>query len=166
MSLYRFTGRDAQGGKIIGSREAGSADSLASELLAVIAQRLAKRICPHCKVAATPDPTILREVFPQGVPASFRCYEGQGCTHCHDRGTKGRTAVVEFMQVNADIRNAISRQPSITEIRWQALDAGLITMRDSALDLVINGVIPLSELPKILPQDQMAPEQRGGSRRS
>jgi len=141
-------------------------NSLASELLAVIAQRLAKRICPHCKVAATPDPTILREVFPQGVPASFRCYEGQGCTHCHDRGTKGRTAVVEFMQVNADIRNAISRQPSITEIRWQALDAGLITMRDSALDLVINGIIPLSELPKILPQDRMAPEQRGGSRRS
>jgi type IV pilus assembly protein PilB len=70
------------------------------------------------------------------------------------------------MQVNADIRNAISRQPSITETRWQALDAGLITMRDSALDLVINGVIPLSELPKILPQDRMAPEQRGGSRRS
>lgn len=141
-------------------------NSLASELLAVIAQRLAKRICPHCKTEASPDPAILREVFPQGVPASFRCYEGKGCSHCHDRGTKGRTAVVEFMQVNTDIRNAISRQPPITEIRWQALDAGLITMRDSALDLVINGIIPLSELPKILPQDRMAPEARGGTRRS
>lgn len=141
-------------------------NSLASELLAVIAQRLAKRICPHCKTEASPDPAILREVFPQGVPASFRCYEGKGCSHCHDRGTKGRTAVVEFMQVNTDIRSAISRQPPITEIRWQALDAGLITMRDSALDLVINGIIPLSELPKILPQDRMAPEARGGTRRS
>lgn len=139
-------------------------NSLASELLAVIAQRLAKRICPHCKVEVSPDPQILQELFPQGAPGNFRCYAGKGCQHCHERGTKGRTAVVEFMHVNADIRNAISRQPSITEIRWQALDAGLITMRDSALDLVVNGIIPLSELPKILPQDRMAPESRGGRR--
>lgn len=139
-------------------------NSLASELLAVIAQRLAKRICPHCKTEVTPDPQIMQELFPQGAPGNFRCYAGSGCQHCHERGTKGRTAVVEFMHVNADIRNAISRQPSITEIRWQALDAGLITMRDSALDLVVNGIIPLSELPKILPQDRMAPENRGGRR--
>ena len=139
-------------------------NSIASELLAVIAQRLAKRICPHCRHEIEPDPLLLEEVFPDGIPASFRSFAGKGCEHCHQRGTKGRVAVIEYMQVNSAIRNAISKQQPVAELRWQALDSGLITMRDSALDLVIAGVIPLSELPRILPAERMAPEQRGGSR--
>jgi type IV pilus assembly protein PilB len=47
--------------------------------MAVIAQKLAKRICPDCKTEATPDPAILAELFPEGTPDSFRCYEGKGC---------------------------------------------------------------------------------------
>lgn len=136
-------------------------NSIASELLAVIAQRLAKRICPSCRQPAEPDPAILKELFPGGVPDNFRCFEGAGCTHCDGRGTKGRIGVMEYMQVNTDIRSAISQQQPILELRETALDSGLITMRDSALDHVIQGVIPLSELPRILPAERMAPEQRG-----
>ena len=122
-------------------------NSLASELLAIMAQRLAKRICPDCKVPAEPDPQILRELFPQQVPDNFRCFVGQGCPQCNGRGTRGRTAVVEFLQINGELRDVISRQPPLGELRWRALDAGLVTMRDSALELVLQGVIPLSELP-------------------
>ncbi|RLA60132.1 MAG: protein-L-isoaspartate(D-aspartate) O-methyltransferase, partial [Gammaproteobacteria bacterium] len=49
------------------------ANSVASELMGVIAQKLAKRICPQCKTGATPDPAILEELFPEGTPDSFRC---------------------------------------------------------------------------------------------
>ena len=140
-------------------------NSIASELLAVIAQRLAKRICPHCRTLSTPDPAILTELFPEEVPANFRCYVGKGCKHCQGRGTKGRIAVTEFMQVNQDYRDVISRQPSQGELRWRALDAGLVTMRDSALELVMQGIIPLSELPRILPAERMAPEKRGAGER-
>jgi len=136
------------------------ANSIASELLAVIAQRLAKRICPKCKTEVKPDPKILAELFPDGAPKSFRCFKGTGCDHCGKRGTKGRVGVVEYMQANADIRDAISKHPPIGELRRLALDAGLITMRDSALDHVIQGNIPLSELPRILPAERMAPEAR------
>ena len=139
-------------------------NSIASELLAVIAQRLAKRICPDCRALAEPDPTILAELFPEGVPGNFRCFEGAGCKRCHGRGTLGRIAVVEFLLMNTDIRNAISRENTAIELRWQALDAGMITMRDSALNLIIDGIIPLSELPKVLLQERMAPEHRGGVR--
>ncbi|MCL7944998.1 ATPase, T2SS/T4P/T4SS family [Marinobacter sp. ATCH36] len=139
-------------------------NSIAGELLAVIAQRLAKRICKHCRTPAKPDVAILSEVFPDGPPADFRCFGGTGCDKCNGRGTRGRVAIVEYMEVDSDIRNAISSQPPIGELRWRALDAGLITMRDSALDLVIEGIIPLSELPRILPQERMAPEIRGGRR--
>ncbi|MFO7528333.1 MAG: ATPase, T2SS/T4P/T4SS family [Marinobacter sp.] len=139
-------------------------NSIAGELLAVIAQRLAKRICRHCCQPAEPDPTILAELFPEGVPTDFRCFEGEGCDKCNGRGTHGRVGIVEYMEVDSDIRNAISSQPPIGELRWRALDAGLVTMRDSALDHVIEGVIPLSELPRILPRERMGPEVRGGRR--
>ena len=141
-------------------------NSIASELLAVMAQRLAKRICEHCREEVEPDALIVKELFPEEVPANFRAYRGSGCDKCGQRGTKGRVAVVEFLQVNADFRDFISRQPSLGELRWRALDAGLVTMRDSAVELVVQGVIPLSEVPRILPAERMAPEARGGVRQS
>jgi len=135
-------------------------NSLASELLAVIAQRLAKRICPNCREQTTPDGKILQEVFPGGTPDSFRAYIGKGCEYCNDTGTHGRVAVVEYLHLNPELRNAISRNIPVSELRKLALDCGLITMRDSALDHVIQGNIPLSELPRILPEERMAPEAR------
>jgi type IV pilus assembly protein PilB len=136
-------------------------NSLASELLAVIAQRLAKRICPHCRVEEEADADILRELFPDGAPGNFRCFVGEGCGQCGNTGTHGRIAVAEYMGVNPAIRNVISKQPPAGELRRLALDCGLITMRDSALDHVLRGEIPLSELPRILPAERMAPEARG-----
>ncbi|RLA45508.1 MAG: protein-L-isoaspartate(D-aspartate) O-methyltransferase [Gammaproteobacteria bacterium] len=135
-------------------------NSLAAELLAVMAQQLAKRICPHCREIAEPEEEILEEVFPDGVPDTFRAYIGKGCDQCGGSGSHGRVAVVEYMSANADLRNAISRQIPVGELRKLALDCGLVTMRDSALDHVIQGNIPLSELPRILPAERMAPEAR------
>jgi type IV pilus assembly protein PilB len=135
-------------------------NSLASELLAVVAQRLAKRICANCRETVKPDEAILRELFPNGAPASFETYQGKGCQKCGGTGTHGRVAIVEYLQINAQMRNAISRQIPVGELRNIALDCGLITMRDSAFDHVIQGTIPLSELPRILPAERMAPEAR------
>tara|TARA_R110001592_G_scaffold63586_11_gene195051 strand:+ start:5770 stop:8025 length:2256 start_codon:yes stop_codon:yes gene_type:complete len=136
-------------------------NSLASELLAVIAQRLAKRICEHCKVEAESDPAILKELFPREVPKYFKSFRGKGCEHCHGSGTHGRVAVIEYLQLNAELRDSISRRVPMGELRSQALDSGLVTMRDSALDHVVQGNIPLTELPRILPEERMAPEKRG-----
>lgn len=136
-------------------------NSIASELMAVIAQKLAKRICSGCKAEVEPDPMILEELFPEGIPDSFRCYQGSGCESCSGRGTRGRVAVVEYMEVNNEIRTAISLQYPVARLRAIALDSGLTTMRDSALNHVIAGEIPLSEVPRVLPSDRMAPEKRG-----
>lgn len=138
------------------------ANSVASELMAVIAQKLAKRICLDCKEPAQADPAILEELFPEGTPDSFACYRGRGCSSCGGRGTRGRIGVVEYMQVNTEIRTGIALRYPIAQLRAIALDSGLTTMRDSALNHVNAGTIPLSELPRILPSDRMAPEKRGG----
>ena len=63
---------------------------------------------------------------------------------CNERGTRGRVAVVEYMQVNSDIRNAISQRYPIAQVRSIALDSGLFTMRDSALNHVIEGADSVS----------------------
>lgn len=134
-------------------------NSVASELLAVLAQRLARRICTRCRQPAHPDPATLAEVFPRGVPADFRCFEGRGCERCKGHGTYGRVAVSEFLRANPMVRTAISRQLPVDELRRVCVEAGLVTMRDAALWLVQHGVIPLTEIPRILPAERMAPER-------
>jgi type IV pilus assembly protein PilB len=136
-------------------------NSLASELLAVIAQRLAKRICEHCKLEADPDPLILKELFPHDVPTHFKSFYGKGCERCNGSGTHGRVAVIEYLHLNTELRDSISKRIPVGQLRAQALDSGLVTMRDSALDHVVQGNIALAELPRILPEERMAPEKRG-----
>lgn len=134
-------------------------NSVASELLGVFAQRLAKRICDACRAPAEPDPAILNELFPGGAPADFRCFAGKGCNRCRKRGTVGRIAVLEFLRSGPVIRKSISRSIPVDELRDVALDGGLVTMRQTALELVQSGAIPLSELPWVLPAERMAPER-------
>jgi len=131
-------------------------NSVASELVAVIAQRLAKRICEACRVRVEPNSKILAELFPLGPPSDFHVFEGRGCNRCRHRGTFGRVAVVEFLRLGPMIRKAISHRMPVDELRDIALETGTLTMRQSALELVHAGTIPLSELPWILPAERMA----------
>lgn len=130
-------------------------NSIASELLAVIAQRLAKRVCTHCREPAKPDPEIAAEVFPNGVPKHFQCFEGKGCSECGRRGTAGRVAVIEMLEIDEEMRNTISKAPSIGKLRNTALEGGLVTMRTNALQHVVEGNIPFAELRRILPASRM-----------
>jgi type IV pilus assembly protein PilB len=131
-------------------------NSMASELLAVVAQRLAKRVCTHCRVEVPPDPVILAELFPGGPPPEFRTYAGKGCPRCRGRGTHGRVAVIEFLRATEAVRRAIAHGLPVDELRAVAREAGLRTMRTSALRLVTEGIMPLSEVPQVLPLERMA----------
>ncbi len=138
-------------------------NSVASELLAVFAQRLAKRICPGCREPATPSAAILAELFPGGAPPGLRCFRGRGCARCNRRGSHGRIAVVEYLPAGPAVRRAISLRQPVDELREVALQAGLLPMRDQALALVQAGLIALDELPALLPPERLAPERHGGS---
>jgi type IV pilus assembly protein PilB len=133
------------------------ANSIASELTAVLAQRLARRVCAACRTESKPNPAILAELFPAGLPAGFQCFDGRGCARCSGTGTRGRIAVIEFLPVGPAIRKAISRRVMLDELRELAQGHGLVSLRDSALELVQKGAIPLSELWDVLSAEQMAP---------
>lgn len=134
-------------------------NSIASELLAVFAQRLARRICPGCRRPTEPRGDILDELFPQGPPADFHCFAGSGCDRCAGRGTLGRIAVVEHLRTGTRVRRAISRREPLDDLRRTALSAGLVPMRTTALDLVRRGIIPLTEVPWVLSAERMAEEK-------
>jgi len=133
-------------------------NSIASELSSVFAQRLVRRICEGCRVKHTPSAELLAEVFPEGVPDGFEFHHGTGCPRCGGAGSYGRIAIVEHLAANAEVRRAITRRLSLDELRAAALRAGLIPMRNHALELVRAGVIALEELPQVLTPERLAPE--------
>lgn len=137
-------------------------NSIASELLAIFSQRLAKKNCDSCVAPAQPEPKLLAELFPDGPPADFVCFKGTGCPRCGGYGTRKRIECVEYLRVGPEFRRAISRNLPVEELRDVALASGLVTMRENALDLVRKGLIPMEELRFILSEERLRPE-RGGS---
>ena len=137
-------------------------NSVASELLAVLAQRLARRICEGCGAPSTPAPALVAEIFgPTGVPADLPTFRGTGCERCRGTGAHGRIAVVELLPASAAVRRGIAHRLPVDELRAVALAAGLVPMRDEALELVRRGVIPLEELPALMPPDRLRAERPG-----
>lgn len=131
-------------------------NSIASELIAVFAQRLAKRICTNCRVPGEPDPQLFAEVFPDGAPPGFVSFKGKGCGKCNHLGTHGRIAVIEYLPTGAAMRRAIARDLPVDDLRAAAKVAGLTSMRDQALELVTTGIIPFDELMWVLPAESLA----------
>jgi type IV pilus assembly protein PilB len=134
-------------------------NSIGSELLAIISQRLAKRICPACREEdPLPDPELMHEIFPGGVPEGFRAFRGRGCESCSKYGTIGRVAVAEYLPATPTLRIGISRQLPLDELRALARQAGLRPLRERALELVQEGVIALREMRDLLPPGALAGE--------
>ena len=130
-------------------------NSIASELLAVIAQRLAKRICSGCRSEYEPPPALVAEVFPKGPPKGFHFYKGKGCARCAGYGTHGRIAVVEFLQANEHLRRAISARLPLDDLRARAREAGIVPLRFNAIELVRQGLVCLEELPQMLSAEEL-----------
>lgn len=133
-------------------------NSIASELLAVFSQRLARRICEQCRAPVEPPADLVQEVFPKGVPGGMKFFKGAGCEHCRGTGCHGRIAAIEYLPASPELRLAIAHRATVDELRGHALRAGLLPLRDHALMLVRDGIIPLEELKMMLPPERLAPE--------
>jgi type II secretion system protein E len=121
---------------------------VASSLEVVLAQRLVRRICPHCKEEFTPPPTLdLRAEF--GDDAPHRFYHGAGCRNCQGSGYRGRTCIMELMQVTEGVRALILRRASGGEIRRQTGREGMRTLRDDGWRHVIEGHTTIDEVLRV-----------------
>lgn len=121
---------------------------LADSMVGVIAQRLVRRLCPHCKkpYEADEDEKKLLGVNPED---SVTIYKPCGCERCSGIGYKGRIGVYEIMTITPAIRRVISKRGSAEEIKDVALSEGMHTLRMSASRMVMEGITSFSEMIKV-----------------
>jgi type II secretory ATPase GspE/PulE/Tfp pilus assembly ATPase PilB-like protein len=121
-----------------------------SALNCVLAQRLVRKICVHCKEKVAVTPEILREA---GLnPDTLRgvdFYEGRGCLECDGTGFHGRMAIAELLDLSDRIRGLILERRPASEIKRAAKEEGMIFLRDSALSKVLEGTTTLREINKV-----------------
>ena len=121
-----------------------------SALNCVLAQRLVRRICPHCKRPARISRTALEE---SGLSPSLYAdqvfYEGAGCLECNGTGFLGRLAVSELLDLSDRIRELILERRPGSEIKRAAKGEGMRFLRESALEKVLQGVTTLREINKV-----------------
>ena len=124
-------------------RDLGIRDGfLADALSGVIAQRLVKRLCPHCR---RPYMIDAKEASRLGLPEGTTLFRAAGCERCGGGGTAGRTAVHEVLEVSDRIRDAIRKGCSAAELAFLAREDGMKTLRENAEALLLSGEIDKTE---------------------
>ncbi|HEV2491566.1 MAG TPA: type IV-A pilus assembly ATPase PilB [Terriglobia bacterium] len=120
---------------------------VATSVNLIAAQRLVRRVCPNCKTPDNVSPQVLIDAgFTPEEASTVRAYKGRGCNHCSNRGYKGRVALYEVMEVTEELRNLILVGASALELRRQAVEQGMITLRRSGLIKVAGGVTTIEEV--------------------
>jgi len=127
---------------------------IGSGLLAVIAQRLVRKLCTKCKVPKEYSKEELRElgVSKRTIDAypDFQLYEAVGCPHCRGTGYKGRESIVEILEIDEDIEAMITKRASTQEILALAYEKGMHSLKEDGQIKVLLGVTTLQEIDRVV----------------
>ena len=127
-----------------------------SSLNCVAAQRLVRKICVHCKRPVTYDRQAFEESgldYEQIKDHTF--YEGAGCRECNGQGYHGRTAILELLDLDDDLRDLIINKAPVSRLKESARAAGTIFLRDAAIEKMLNGVTTLKEINRVTFSDKV-----------
>ena len=123
---------------------------VASALEAVIAQRLVRRICCHCKQEITPASDLVHKLGPVFEDRDVHYFKGTGCTKCNDSGYKGRVALYEVLVISEKLRHLISMGASILEIMELAAEEGTSSLIQDARIRIDQGLSTVEEVLRVL----------------
>jgi type IV pilus assembly protein PilB len=122
---------------------------VATSVNIIQAQRLIRRVCKDCKEENPVPPEALIEVgFTKEEAPSIKTYKGRGCQTCNGTGYKGRVGLYEVMEVTDELRELIIIGASAIEIRKKAVELGMITLRQSGLYKIREGITTIEEVVK------------------
>ena len=125
-------------------------DVMAGNIIGIVAQRLIRRLCEHCKSpyhAEQHEIRLLGELGEGPRPVLFR---PTGCELCDFQGYRGRIAIMELLRIDAGIDELIARRATTHEIRSRALLQGFTTLADDGMQRVLNGTTSLEELARVV----------------
>jgi type IV pilus assembly protein PilB len=120
---------------------------VATSVNLIQAQRLIRRICSDCKEEhAVPAEALIEVGFKPEEAKQLKTYKGRGCRTCNDTGYKGRIGLYEVMEITDEVRELILIGASALELRKRAIEDGMISLRESGLQKIRNGVTTLEEV--------------------
>ncbi len=125
-------------------------DIMAGNIIGVVAQRLMRRLCTHCREPYHPDDELTQKIL--GVDSSWTgdIYRAVGCEHCDNTGYRGRVAIMELFKMNGDIDELIARRATGREIREAARRTGFRTLAEDAVSRVLAGQTSLDEISRVV----------------
>ncbi|HEY1109879.1 MAG TPA: GspE/PulE family protein, partial [Opitutaceae bacterium] len=129
---------------------------VASSLEAVLAQRLVRTLCKHCKqIDDSPNALTFKKRI--GIPAATRVYKAVGCRECRNTGFHGRRAIFEWMDSSSEIRQLVLKSASSDAIREAACRAGMRTLSEDGCRLVEEGLTTIEEVLSVTTVHEVAP---------
>lgn len=125
--------------------------NIASSVILITAQRLGRRLCPHCKeISDVPEDILLTEGMDQadleGYKTKWHIYKPVGCNECNGKGYKGRVGIYQVMPITEEIRKIILREGTDIEIAQEARRNGVYGLREAGLKKVKDGITSLEEV--------------------
>jgi general secretion pathway protein E/type IV pilus assembly protein PilB len=125
-------------------------DIMSSNLIGIIAQRLVRRLCPHCKEIHPVGELERKLLGKEDELGDIVIYRAVGCTKCNLAGYKGRTSILEILKINEYMKKLISQNTSAHELAKAAVATGFKTLADDACRRVIEGITSLDEITRVV----------------
>ncbi len=121
-----------------------------SSIVAIIAQRLVRVLCPHCKEVYTPDEESLANLgLNRSVLKNNTFYRKKGCNLCMQTGFRGRSAIFEILTVDDEIKRLVLKTSDANQINELAIKQGMITLQKDGIDKVLSGTTTIEEVLRV-----------------
>ena len=125
-------------------------DIMAGNIIGVVAQRLVRKLCPHCKKPYMPEAheTRLLGLADDAPPPTL--YRANGCEHCEYQGYRGRQAIMELLRMDADLDELVARRATMREMKQAAIAKGFRSLAEDGLRRVREGSTSLEEIGRVV----------------
>ncbi|MDP3777285.1 GspE/PulE family protein [Methylotenera sp.] len=124
-------------------------DIMAGNIIGVVAQRLVRVLCPHCKEKHKPD-DLEHKILQLKLSDKAHIYKPKGCKQCNQTGYRGRMAIIELLRIDSDMDALISRRAHLDELKKVALDKGFVTLAEDGVRRILEGYTSVAEVMRVI----------------
>ncbi|MBC7861080.1 MAG: Flp pilus assembly complex ATPase component TadA, partial [Burkholderiaceae bacterium] len=125
-------------------------DIMAGNMIGIVAQRLVRRLCPHCRQQALADPRERQLLGLADGAQAAAIYRAGACEHCRHQGYKGRIALMELLKFNPELDELVAHRASWRELTAAARAAGFRSLVEDGVRRVLEGVTTLAEVARVV----------------
>jgi general secretion pathway protein E/type IV pilus assembly protein PilB len=126
-----------------------SPDIMAGNIIGVVAQRLVRVLCPHCKEPTKPTDDQ-RKILGVKRNEAIQIFKHKGCKRCNQTGYRGRMAIMELLRIDNDLDSLIARRAHFDELRKLALEKGFTTLADDGVRRILEGYTSIDEVMRVI----------------